>query len=293
MELSSVLDVVGTWLTEAYYEYALDDLSKVLRTISSSSLAKIYRGLAGEERVTFLAILPLELVTGLPILGDFQVSGLSVTPIEIEIGDTVEISYTLENVGTETDDYVIALRINDETYFTSEGILAGGASVFIEHSTSIDAEGSYEVGVLDLTTTFTVTEPVVEPPEPANLVAESIQLLPETVEAGESLSISVSVKNVGEEPGSDSFDLLIDSEFVETKEIYLLPDEDAVIVFNIIAEYEAGTHDVSVGGLSSSFEVTVTREIPWLTIITIVVILIVGGGYYYYTRYYQRGESLF
>jgi hypothetical protein len=118
-------------------------------------------------------------------------------------------------------------------------------------------------------------------------------LLPETVEAGESLSISVSVKNVGEEPGSDSFDLLIDSEFVETKEIYLLPDEDAVIVFNIIAEYEAGTHDVSVGGLSSSFEVTVTREIPWLTIITIVVILIVGGGYYYYTRYYQRGESLF
>jgi hypothetical protein len=292
-DLSSTLDILSEWLGDVNYEYSLTNLADVFTHISTETLTSIYRGLTGPERIILLEILPAEVTSRLPDIGEFEVSSLWVEPESIEPGDTVEIFYILDNVGDETDDYVIPVIINGETTFTDQGVLASGESLTMSHTLVQDTVGTYTVEVLGVATDFVVEEPFIpEPPEPANIIVNSVQIIPAPIAQGSEMEIVVEVENTGEEAGTDDIELFIDQTLVETKEVFLAESDVTTLLFTMVADFDEGIHEVSVGEKTASFEITVEkRQTSWITIITIIVVIavivyyLISKGYIDITKY--------
>ena len=93
----------------------------------------------------------------------FSVSNLSVTPLEVEPGDTVTITVSVANTGGESGSCRVTLKINGVVEATKEVVLAPGASESITFTTSKDVAGTYSVDVNGLIGSFTVKEKVVPP----------------------------------------------------------------------------------------------------------------------------------
>ncbi|MXR19153.1 hypothetical protein [Halobacterium bonnevillei] len=97
---------------------------------------------------------------------------------------------------------------------------------------------------------------------------EFSELTPSATElsAGSSLSVSATVTNVGDTPGSYTAEFVINDEVVSTKSGSLGVDEQATVTFSTVLD-EAGAYDVSISGLSaktvavtSNSESTTTTE---------------------------------
>ncbi len=95
----------------------------------------------------------------------FASSGLSISPGEVAIGETVTISATVANTGTASGSYTVKLKINGVVAETKEVTLEASASKEVTFTTSKDVAGSYSVAVDGLTGSFTVK--AVPPPAPA------------------------------------------------------------------------------------------------------------------------------
>jgi len=104
----------------------------------------------------------------------FTVSGLTISPTEVNIGEKATISITITNTGDLTGDYQAILKINGSVIATKKVTLAGDISQKVTFTTSKDAGGTYTVGLGGLSGTLTVkglpviapTAPPVKPPAP-------------------------------------------------------------------------------------------------------------------------------
>ncbi len=95
----------------------------------------------------------------------FASSSLSISPLEVDIGQTVTISLLVANTGEEEGSYTVTLKLNGAVEETREITLAGGSSETVTFTTAEDEAGTYSVDVDGLTGSFTVRE--VAPPPPA------------------------------------------------------------------------------------------------------------------------------
>ena len=93
----------------------------------------------------------------------FTVSALSISPIEVDTGDTVTISILVTNTGDLTGSYEVTLKIDNIVVATKGVTLAGGASQKVIFTTSKDIDGTYAVNVSGISGTFTVTALAVPP----------------------------------------------------------------------------------------------------------------------------------
>ncbi len=86
----------------------------------------------------------------------FTASGLSISPTEVNVGQSVTISATIKNTGDLSGTYKVTLKINDVAVETKDVTLAGGSSQTVTFTTSKDTAGTYTVSVDGLSGTFTV-----------------------------------------------------------------------------------------------------------------------------------------
>ncbi len=286
MQLTSVIDVTNIWLMDETYEYALIDLANVFNFLSIDRVGELYKTMTGEERIILLEYLSENVITSLPVIGEFQVKNLVSEPSEVEEGQTVTISYTIENIGTETDDYIIPLKINGETQFTEEGVLSPSESVDITHSIIKESPGTYRLTVLDETNEFIVKtySPIIEL-LPAEFIITSLTVTPLELFKGDLILVLATIENIGELSGSSVIELNLDSLLYKAKEAFVLADEQVIILFEVNADLSTGLHELSVMDMTASFEVIEPPQpnIPYVTIFTIIVIL-AAGGYYYLKR---------
>ncbi len=105
----------------------------------------------------------------------FTVSGLSITPTEVNLGQRVSITVLVTNTGDLTGSYEVTLQIENIAVETKEVALAGGDSETISFSITQDAIGTHTVNVGGLSGSFIVEAlPQVIPPlPPEGKVAES------------------------------------------------------------------------------------------------------------------------
>jgi len=94
----------------------------------------------------------------------FTTSGLSITPGEVNIGETVTTSATVTNTGTAAGSYKVTLKINGVVAATKEVTLKAGASREVTFTKAKDVAGSYSVDVEGLSGSFTVK--AAPPPTP-------------------------------------------------------------------------------------------------------------------------------
>ncbi|MFC1957566.1 carboxypeptidase regulatory-like domain-containing protein [Chloroflexota bacterium] len=97
----------------------------------------------------------------------FTINTLSISPTEVNTGESIIIAVTVTNRGELTGTYAVALKVNDVAVETREATLAGGASQQVEFKVTEDIAGTYRIDVNGLLDTFTVRgELVITPAEP-------------------------------------------------------------------------------------------------------------------------------
>ena len=192
----------------------------------------------------------------------FQVSDLTVTPSEVEPGDDVSVSVLITNVGEESGNYTVTLTIDSVEEDTETVTLTGGASASVLFTVSKTAEATYSVAVNGLTSSFKVETPEIpEPPEPAEFEVSDLSVIPSEIDAGDDVSVSMTVSNVGEESGSHTIEVKVDGVLVDSGTVTLDGGASTTVGFTVTSSI-AGSHAVAVDGLSGSFSVSAPPEPP-------------------------------
>jgi len=190
----------------------------------------------------------------------FATNDLTISPAEVDIGETVTISVLVANTGDLTSSYEVTLKIDNVAVATKDVTLAGGASQRVTFTTSEDAAGTYAVNVDYLSGTFTVVAPPAPPapppppPAPAAFTASALTISPTEVDVGETVTISIQVANTGDVTGSYEVTLKVDNVVVATKDVTLAGGASQKVTFTA-AKDKAGTYTVNVDGLSGTFAV--------------------------------------
>jgi len=96
----------------------------------------------------------------------FTSSNLSISPSEVNIGETVTISTLITNAGNAAGSYEVTLKINGVVEATKEVTLGPGTSQEVTFTTARDVAGSYTVDVNGLSGSFTVKEKPAPPTPP-------------------------------------------------------------------------------------------------------------------------------
>ncbi len=86
----------------------------------------------------------------------FAASDLTVTPVGVNVGESVAISVTITNTGDLEGSYEATLTINGVVVATKEVTLAGKESKEITFTTTQSVVGTYQVAIGDVSGTFVV-----------------------------------------------------------------------------------------------------------------------------------------
>jgi len=190
----------------------------------------------------------------------FQISRLTITPDEIDLGEEITISALVENTGDLSGTYDVQLKINEEVVDTKSISLKGHTTATVLFTVKPEAGGIFAVTVNGLTGRFTVTAPPeVPPPAGPDIHLSGLSIVPSTVETGKDVAISVQLTNRGDQQGSYVVELKIDGVVVETEAVTLAAGESKPVAFTW-SEGTAGIYLVTVDDLSGSFTVTKPEE---------------------------------
>jgi len=86
----------------------------------------------------------------------FQISSLGISPTKVYIGEPVNISPLVANIGGHSGSYQVILQINGVAEASQEVVLEAGASTEVSFTISKIAVGTYSVDVNGVTGTFEV-----------------------------------------------------------------------------------------------------------------------------------------
>jgi len=143
-------------LVMACYDEAIGEWFKLDCLVDAE--ANIIR--AEASHLTAFAVLGYE-----PVLpAAFEVSSLSISPAEVDIGETLNITVLVANIGGQPGSYKLILKINGMAEVDKEVVINAGASKPVSFSITRDTAGIYSLEVNGLTGTFEVKP---APPKPA------------------------------------------------------------------------------------------------------------------------------
>ena len=89
----------------------------------------------------------------------FSVTGLTVSPSEVETGDSATVTATVENTGDLSGAYTAELKVDGTVEDTDDVTVAAGESETVTFTVSKDEAGTYTIDVGGETDTLTVTSP--------------------------------------------------------------------------------------------------------------------------------------
>ena len=121
------------------------ELDSVVDTEANTITAKI-------SRFNDLAVLGYEVVAP----AAFEVSSLNISPDEVDISKTVNVTVLVANIGGQPGSYKVILKINGVAEADREVAINAGASKQVSFSIARDTAGIYSVDVNGLTGSFEV-----------------------------------------------------------------------------------------------------------------------------------------
>ena len=180
----------------------------------------------------------------------------------IESGDEVTIGLDIENIDSQSFTYTVTMQIGELTLLVDVE-LGAYESKTISRTITQDNPGDYHVTVDGITGSFTVAYP----PLPAEFVVSDLTITPEEAELFEGIDvwtfkITANVTNVGEQEGTHTVYLNVDSMEDDWRTVNLRGGETSMIVFDVtrgagpayVGEY-IHLYTVEVDGLTGNFTV--------------------------------------
>ncbi|MCK4884910.1 hypothetical protein KAS24_02455, partial [Candidatus Bathyarchaeota archaeon] len=189
----------------------------------------------------------------IPKTASFQVTDLIIDQTWIQVGEPAQISVNVTNVGDETSNYTVTLIIDDEPIATKTVQLSGLETATLDFTATGITEGDHTVKIGDLTGSLKVT--MEAPTRPAEIQVTDLGVSWTEAAVGETLIVSATATNIGDEGGSFSLDLFVNGEKRETRNIQLGSGETTTVEFEVVEAVE-GTYVVKVRDLTKSFEIT-------------------------------------
>jgi hypothetical protein len=189
----------------------------------------------------------------IPEPASFQVTDLVLDQTWVQVGESVQISVNVTNVGDKTGNHSVTLTIDDEPIATKTVQLSGAESATLDFTATIIIEGNHTVQIGDLIGSIEAT--LEAPPKPAEMQVTVLGVSRTVAAVGETIIVSATATNIGDESGSFSLDLFVNNEKRETRTVQLAAGETTIVEFEVTEEAE-GTYVVKVGDLTKSFEIT-------------------------------------
>ncbi len=183
----------------------------------------------------------------------FQVTDLILDSDLVQVGEPVQISVKLTNVGDSSGNHTVTLTIDDVPITTKSVQLRGGETTTVVFTATESTEGIHTVAVESMNKTFEVTSQAIT--KKAELRLSNLVTSRTEAEVGETIIVSATATNVGDEAGQFSVELFINNQKRETKSVQLDGGEATTVEFEVIEDAE-GDYKVTLGDLTTSFTIT-------------------------------------
>ncbi len=157
-------DLTGSYVVTIKINGVVEDTSEVT-LIGSESQTVVFttvQTIPGDYTVNVEGQIGTFTVEAPPAPAEFVLSNLTISPAEVKLGESVNISATISNTGEVEGSYIVTLKLNDVAEDTKVVTLAGGQSTTVAFTVSPDVTGIYNVEVDGLVGSFSVVE-IVKP----------------------------------------------------------------------------------------------------------------------------------
>lgn len=196
-----------------------------------------------------------------PDLSEFSIYGLTFSPDEAEINQTITISVKVSNVGEGAGNCTVVLEVNGVNRTSKTVHVLAGGNTTVEFSVSESFEGTYNVKIGNLNGAYKVTPTPVNNNPPVNASGEfslyALTLSRKEAWVNQTISISINVKNVGTAADSFTVELKINNQIRDSRDVDLVAGGSMVVHFNVV-ETEQGEYTVEIGDNVAEYEIVQT-----------------------------------
>lgn len=172
------------------------------------------------------------------------------SPPTVVAGESLTIPVTVRNEGGTAGDYEATLTVDGRTVATNTGRLQPNDSAAVTFEHPFETAGEYEVTVGTESLTVLVREP-------ATLSVTDIRADSRQVAVGESVTVTATVENPDDVPGSRDVPVTLDGEDIGVESVTLDAGESASVSVTVELP-EPGVHTIAIG--EATVEVEATRE---------------------------------
>ncbi|MCW4017258.1 MAG: hypothetical protein NWF00_01015 [Candidatus Bathyarchaeota archaeon] len=181
-----------------------------------------------------------------------QLMDLQVTPVTGLVGQSVQVSVNVTNVGGEAGTYDVNLMLDGVQDQAQTVQIAPAETKLVNFTISGAGEGTHLVAIGNLEAAFTLTSTV---------SYSDLAINRTTAQIDEPIGITVKVTNKAPETGSYSLTLLINNAEVQTKTGQIAGEASESVLFEVTEQSE-GTYQVKVAGLTGAFTITPSAAPP-------------------------------
>lgn len=172
---------------------------------------------------------------------DISLESATLDSTDIEPGESVEITATIENTGDASGTETLALEIDGDAVNETEVEVDANDEATVTFTHTFGDEGEFDVSVNGETAGTVV---VAVAPEPAiSVIGHS--LASADIEPGDAVSVEVTLENTGDASGSFTADLSIDGEVVTSTTVTVDAEATEAVTLEHALD-ETGEYDVAV-----------------------------------------------
>ncbi|MDL5363290.1 CARDB domain-containing protein [Halalkalicoccus sp. NIPERK01] len=173
---------------------------------------------------------------------EFEVRETAVDRTTVPIGEGIEVTATVANVGGRAGTFTAELRVDGLSVATREVRIEAGTEESVTLAHEFTGPGEYEVGLNEVA----VGTVRVAPPAAFEVTATAVDR--RLIAVGERVEVTATVTNVGNLEGRDAIELERDGEVIERREETLAPTETVTVHFPV-GFAEPGAYELSVNGV--------------------------------------------
>jgi type IV secretory pathway TrbF-like protein len=193
-------------------------------------------------------------IAGVAIPAKFTVIHLTINPSNATLGDAVQISVNVTNVGDLEGNETVNFEINSVVKDSQNITLAGAASENVTYNDVETTVGSYSVQVGDLTGAFTINPP---PPGSSSIILSNIYVNPYEAWPDQPVNVTATAQNPTTKADTLFVTVTVDNVPVETKLIQVNASSSETEQFTFNAT-TVGEHTIKLNTLSTEFTVVKT-----------------------------------
>ena len=186
----------------------------------------------------------------------FTLTDLTINPLEAYVGESVQVSVNLTNIGDLEGNQTVNFEVNNAIKDTMNVTLSGNSTEIIEFTDIEMVEGNYSVKIGDLTGAFNIKPAL---PESSKIVLSNFLSDPYEIWAYENVTFSANAVNPSDQPDKLTVKTMIDDVIVGTQVIALDAGASQTVQFTVNASNTAeGKHTAKLNTIKGSFIVVKT-----------------------------------